>query len=173
MTSQAGWIISWNQDCPGKYQQSQICRWYYSNGRKWRTKEPLNESESDWTTTLSDWTTTRIRPKAKDIVLITNILYTECNFQTQASPFLHVEAQVPRYTRRRAFSIKCIFSLRGIKLVIAMWKHLSYYNVWCLWMLNPMQQILSTQYCSCYVFLSITQGVLTLSSWKIHRIYVR
>ena len=164
-----------NQDCREKYQQLQICRWYYSNGRNWiGTKEPLNESESDWTTTLSDWTTTtRIRPKAKDIVLITNILYTEHSSQTQTSPFLHVEAQVPRYTPRPAFSMKCIFSLRGIKLVIAMWKHLSYYNVWCLWMLNLMQQILSTQYCSYYVFLSIRQGALTLSSWKIHRIYVR
>ena len=29
-----------------KYQQSQICRWYHSNGRKWRgTKEPLDEGE--------------------------------------------------------------------------------------------------------------------------------
>lgn len=61
-----------------------------------------------------------IRPKAKDIVLITNMLYTERSFQTQASPFLHVEAQVPRYTPRLAFSMKCIFSLRGIKLAIAM-----------------------------------------------------
>ena len=31
---------------PGEYQQPQICRWYHSNGRKWRrTKEPLDESE--------------------------------------------------------------------------------------------------------------------------------
>ena len=41
---QAGWIITWNQDCWEKYQQPQICRWYDSNGRKQRgTKEPLNE----------------------------------------------------------------------------------------------------------------------------------
>ena len=37
-----------------------------------------------------------IRPKAKVIVLITNMLYTERSFQTQASPFLHAEAEVPR-----------------------------------------------------------------------------
>ena len=32
---------SWNQDCWEKYQQPQICKWYYPKGRKWRgTKEP-------------------------------------------------------------------------------------------------------------------------------------
>ena len=45
----ARWITSWNQDCPEKYQQPQICR-YHSNGRKWRgTKEPLDEGErGEW-----------------------------------------------------------------------------------------------------------------------------
>ena len=33
MKCQAGWITSWNQDSWGKYQQSQICRWYHFNGR--------------------------------------------------------------------------------------------------------------------------------------------
>ena len=44
------WITSWNQDRQEKYQQPQICRWYHSNGRKWKgTKEPLDESErGDW-----------------------------------------------------------------------------------------------------------------------------
>ena len=32
----AGWITNWNQDYQGKYQQPHICRWYHSNGRKWR-----------------------------------------------------------------------------------------------------------------------------------------
>ena len=32
----AGWITSWNQYYQEKYQQPQICRWYHSNGRKWR-----------------------------------------------------------------------------------------------------------------------------------------
>ena len=42
----AGRITSWNQDCQEKYQQPQICRWYYSNGRKQRgTKEPQDEGE--------------------------------------------------------------------------------------------------------------------------------
>ena len=42
----AGWITSWNQDCWEKYQQTQIWRWYHSNGRKWKgTKEPLDEGE--------------------------------------------------------------------------------------------------------------------------------
>ena len=42
MKCQAGWITSQNRDCQEKYQQLQICRWYHSNGRKWRgTKEPL------------------------------------------------------------------------------------------------------------------------------------
>ena len=41
-----GWIISWNQVFWKKYQQPQLYRWYYFNGRKWRgTKEPLDESE--------------------------------------------------------------------------------------------------------------------------------
>ena len=43
---QAEWLTSWNQDCRGKYQQLQICRWFHPNGRKWKgTKEPLDESE--------------------------------------------------------------------------------------------------------------------------------
>ena len=33
MKCQVGWITSWNQDCQVTYQQSQICRWYHSNGR--------------------------------------------------------------------------------------------------------------------------------------------
>ena len=34
---------SWNHDCWEKYQQSQICRWCYPNGRNWRgTKEPFD-----------------------------------------------------------------------------------------------------------------------------------
>ena len=48
-----GWSTSWTQDCQEKYQQSQICRWYHSNGRKWSgTKEPfmwlkeMNEKDS-------------------------------------------------------------------------------------------------------------------------------
>ena len=43
-------IISWNQDCREKYQQPQVSRWYYFNGRKWRgTTEPLNEGErGEW-----------------------------------------------------------------------------------------------------------------------------
>jgi len=42
-----GWIITrWNQDCQEKYQQPEICRWYHSNGRKWRgTKEHLDKDE--------------------------------------------------------------------------------------------------------------------------------
>ena len=43
----AGWSTSWNQDCPEKFQQPQMCRWYQPNGRKWRgIKEPHDESES-------------------------------------------------------------------------------------------------------------------------------
>ena len=46
MKCQAGWITSWNQVCQEKYQQPQTCRWYHSNGRKWRgTKEHLDEGE--------------------------------------------------------------------------------------------------------------------------------
>ena len=30
------WITSWNLDCQEKYQQPQICRYYYSNGRRQR-----------------------------------------------------------------------------------------------------------------------------------------
>ena len=31
------------------YQQPQICRWHHPYGRKWRTKEPLDESErGEW-----------------------------------------------------------------------------------------------------------------------------
>ena len=43
-----GWIINWNQELQEKYQQLQICRWYHSNGRKWRvTKEPLDKGERE------------------------------------------------------------------------------------------------------------------------------
>ena len=39
-------ITSWNQDCPEKYQQPHIWKWYQSNGRKWRgTEESLDEGE--------------------------------------------------------------------------------------------------------------------------------
>ena len=31
-----GCITSWNQNCHEKYQQLQISKWYYSDGRKWR-----------------------------------------------------------------------------------------------------------------------------------------
>ena len=44
----AGWSTSWNQDCWEKYQQPQICRWHHPDGRKQRTKEPLDESEREW-----------------------------------------------------------------------------------------------------------------------------
>ena len=42
-----GWMNHrWNQDCWDNYQQPQICRWYHSNGRKWKeTKKPLDEGE--------------------------------------------------------------------------------------------------------------------------------
>ena len=37
-----GWINhSWNQDCCEKYEPPQICRWYHSNGRKWRGTKSL------------------------------------------------------------------------------------------------------------------------------------
>ena len=50
----AGWSTSWNQGCWEKYQSPQICRWYHSNGRKWRgMKEPLDEGERrEWNTGL-------------------------------------------------------------------------------------------------------------------------
>ena len=43
-------MSGWNQDLWEKYQQPQTCRWYHSNGRKWRgTKEILDESErGEW-----------------------------------------------------------------------------------------------------------------------------
>jgi len=46
----AGWnTVNWKQDCREKYQQPQICRWYHSNGRKWRdTKEPLEGQRGEW-----------------------------------------------------------------------------------------------------------------------------
>ena len=43
----AGWITSWIQDCQ-KYQQPQICRWYYFNCRKGRgITEPLDEGKRE------------------------------------------------------------------------------------------------------------------------------
>ena len=44
------WSTSWNPEFQEKYQQPQICRWYHSNGRKWRgTKEPIDEGErGEW-----------------------------------------------------------------------------------------------------------------------------
>ena len=45
-----GWIKhNRNQDCWEKYQWPQICRRHHPYGRKWRTKEPLDESErGEW-----------------------------------------------------------------------------------------------------------------------------
>ena len=55
MKYQVGGITSWNQDCQQKYQQPQICRWYCSNGRKWRgAKESLDEDEDEWKNWLKD-----------------------------------------------------------------------------------------------------------------------
>ena len=50
---QAGWLTSWNQERQN-HQLSQLCGWYYSNGRKWRgTKEPLEEGEGgEWNSWL-------------------------------------------------------------------------------------------------------------------------
>ena len=47
---QTGWSTTWNQDCREKYQQPQICKWYHSNGRKWRgTEGPFDEDErGEW-----------------------------------------------------------------------------------------------------------------------------
>ena len=45
-----GWrkgSTGWNQDCREKYQSPQIRRWHHPYGRKWRTKEPLDESERE------------------------------------------------------------------------------------------------------------------------------
>ena len=46
----AEWITSWKQDCQGKYQQSQIGKWYHFNDRKQReTKETFDEGErGEW-----------------------------------------------------------------------------------------------------------------------------
>ena len=42
----SGWMNHNPTDCQEKCQQPQVCRWYYSNGRKQRgTKEPLEEGE--------------------------------------------------------------------------------------------------------------------------------
>ena len=49
----------------GEYQQPQICRWYHSNGRKWRgTKEPLDEGErGEWKSQLkTQHSKTKIMP---------------------------------------------------------------------------------------------------------------
>ena len=49
------WITGWNQDCPEKCQQPQICRWYHPNDRKWRqTKDSLDEGErGEWKSWLT------------------------------------------------------------------------------------------------------------------------
>ena len=37
----------------GKYQQPQICRWYHSNGKKWKvTTEPLEDERGKWKSCL-------------------------------------------------------------------------------------------------------------------------
>ena len=38
---QAGWVTSRNQGCWEEYQQTQICRWHHSNGRKQRGTKSL------------------------------------------------------------------------------------------------------------------------------------
>ena len=47
MRNWTGGSTSWNQDCREKYQQPHICRWHHPYGRKWRTKEPLDESKRE------------------------------------------------------------------------------------------------------------------------------
>ena len=46
----SGWITSWNQNYQEKFQQPQLCRWYYPNGKKLKgNKQPLDESEKgEW-----------------------------------------------------------------------------------------------------------------------------
>ena len=45
----AGWLTSWNQNFQEKQQQSQTCRWYHFNGKKWRgAKEPPEGERGDW-----------------------------------------------------------------------------------------------------------------------------
>ena len=53
-SARTGWNTSWSQDCRDKYKQPHICRWYYTNGRKWRgSKEFLDEGEKgEWKTGL-------------------------------------------------------------------------------------------------------------------------
>ena len=45
--SQFRWITSWNQVCQENCQQPHICRWYHSNGRKWRETKELPEGERE------------------------------------------------------------------------------------------------------------------------------
>ena len=53
-----------------KYQQPQISRWYYSNGRQWRgTKEPLDEDErGEWKIGLK----LNIKKKKKNLNIMTS-----------------------------------------------------------------------------------------------------
>ena len=42
-------VFSQHQHCWEKYQQPQVCRWYHSNGRKWKeTKETLEGERGEW-----------------------------------------------------------------------------------------------------------------------------
>ena len=40
-----GWSTGWNQDCQKEISITSVCRWHHPYGRKWRTKELLDESE--------------------------------------------------------------------------------------------------------------------------------
>ena len=54
---QAGWGTGWNQDYQEKYEELQVHRLHHTYGRKWRrTKEPLDESESEWKSWLKNST---------------------------------------------------------------------------------------------------------------------
>ena len=75
---------------PGEISQSQISRWYHSNGRKWRgTKEPLDEGErggvkklakSSTFKKLRSWhlvTSFHSKQKEKKVEAMTNFLFLD------------------------------------------------------------------------------------------------
>ena len=85
----AGWITSRIPDCWEEYQQSQIRRWYHSNGRKWKgTKAPLDEGErgeeKSWLeTTFKKLTSWHLVPSVSSVA---QLCPTLCNPMDRSTP---------------------------------------------------------------------------------------
>ena len=163
MKFQAGWIKSWNQDCQEKYQQPQVCRWYHSNGTKWReTKESLDEDEKRRVKKLAwNWTLKKLRswhpipllhgkqirkkwklwqtlfswaPKSLWTVTAATKLKETCSLEKkQDKPRQHIEKQKHYFTNKGPSSESYSFSKSHAQIWELDYKKGWVLKNWCFW----------------------------------------